>query len=84
MKKHINGTGGRWINPTTEAHIRKYPTKFWIAPARWTTHGPPKLEELLVLLQSPSATAEYKTPARTPALLPMSLKTDTVSSVDWS
>lgn len=29
IKKHINATGGRWINPTTEAHIIKYPKKLW-------------------------------------------------------
>jgi hypothetical protein len=76
--------GGRLINPTTEAHIRKKPTKFWIAPARWTTHGPPKLELEYWVVPLRNVTEEYKTPARMATLAPMSLKMETVSSVDWS
>jgi hypothetical protein len=32
MKKHINGTGSRWINPTTESHIRKCPDEVLDCP----------------------------------------------------
>ena len=39
INKHINATGGLSINPTTEAHMKKYPKKLWIAPAKWTIHG---------------------------------------------
>ena len=49
INKHINATGGRGINPTTEAHIIKYPKKFWMAPAVCTTHGPPPQKLLLTV-----------------------------------
>lgn len=40
-KKHMTGTGGGLIRPTTEAQMKMKPAKHWTVPAAMTTQGPP-------------------------------------------